>query len=63
MNAIVSYFKDAVAELRQVRWPTRQQAIRLCVIVILFTIACTILLGALDIGLSTLLKQILTLAV
>ena len=60
MNSILTYLQDSVAELRQVRWPTRQQAIRLSIIVIAFTFACTVVLGAVDFGLSTLLKEILT---
>jgi preprotein translocase subunit SecE len=60
MNSIISYFQDSLVELRQVRWPTRQQAIRLSMIVIAFTLACTVLLGIVDFGLSELLKQILT---
>lgn len=60
MNSLLTYLRDSVAELRQVRWPTRQQAVRLSIIVIAFTLACTVLLGIVDLGLSTLLKEILT---
>ena len=62
MQSIVTYFQDSLAELRQVRWPTRQQAVRLSVIVIAFTLACTAVLGAIDFGLSTLLKELLNYA-
>ncbi len=62
MNSLISYFQDSLVELRQVRWPTRQQAIRLSIIVIAFTLVCTVLLGAVDFGLSELLKQLLTFA-
>lgn len=61
MNTLIRYVQDAIGELKQVRWPTRQQAIRLSIIVVAFTLACTVLLGVLDIGLSNLLKEILTL--
>lgn len=60
MHSILTYLQDSVAELRQVRWPTRAQAIRLSIIVLAFTFVCTIILGAIDFGLSTLLKEILT---
>lgn len=60
MNSILSYVQDSIVELRQVRWPTRQQAIRLSMIVIAFTLACTVILGIVDFGLSELLKQLLT---
>jgi len=62
MQSIITYVQDSVAELRQVRWPTRAQAIRLSIIVIAFTLVCTVILGAIDFGLSTLLKEALTFA-
>ena len=62
MQSIVTFFQDSVVELRQVRWPTRQQAVRLSAIVIAFTLVCTAVLGAIDFGLSELLRQLLTFA-
>ena len=62
MQQIITFFQDSVVELRQVRWPTRQQAIRLSIIVLAFTLVCTALLGVVDFGLSELLKQLLTYA-
>ena len=51
MNIISStteYFRGAVSELRQVRWPTRNQAIRLSMITIIFTFATAIAYGVVD---------------
>lgn len=62
MQHLLTYIRDAVSELRHVRWPTRQQAVRLSVIVILFTLTCTAIFGVIDFGLSTLLKELLTVA-
>ncbi len=62
MQQIISFVQNSIVELRQVRWPTRQQAIRLSIIVIVFTLACTVLLGIIDFSLSELLKYILTFA-
>ena len=42
------YFRGAVSELKQVRWPTRNQAIRLSLIVIAFTFATAIAYGIVD---------------
>lgn len=61
MSAIADYFRGAVQELHQVRWPTRQQAIRLSIIVILFVAACTVVFGAVDFGLSRVVKFLLAL--
>lgn len=61
MNAFFRYINDAVSELKHVRWPTRQQAIRLSLIVIGFCFVMAIIFGALDFGLSMLMKFLLSL--
>ncbi len=48
MNSLITYFGDSLEELRQVRWPTQQQAIRLTVIVIGFIIVASIFFGVVD---------------
>ncbi len=62
MQPIITFVQDSIVELRQVRWPTRQQAVRLSGIVIAFTLACTVVFGALDFGLSELLRYLLSFA-
>ena len=52
MNRIQLFITDAIEELRHVRWPTRQQAIRLSVIVLAFTAASSALFGFVDFVLS-----------
>ncbi len=44
-NRVVRYFKETRAELRKVHWPTRQEARNLTIIVLVFTIFMTVLLG------------------
>ena len=61
MRKLAAYFQDAIAELHQVRWPTRQQAIRLSVIVIIFTFAVSVAFGAIDFVLSQIVKVLLSL--
>jgi preprotein translocase SecE subunit len=48
MATLNSYITGAIEELRHVRWPTRQQAIRLSVIVIAFTAISSIAFGFID---------------
>lgn len=48
MNAFMNYFRHSLEELRQVRWPTRQQAIRLTVITIGFIAVSAAFLGLVD---------------
>ncbi len=47
-NALIRYFQDTGDELRKVSWPTREQAIRLTVVVLGSTIAAAIFFGVLD---------------
>ncbi len=62
MNAITSYINGALEELRQVRWPTRQQAIRFSAIVVAFVFASGVFFGVVDFGLSELVQAILNFA-
>jgi preprotein translocase SecE subunit len=62
MNAISKYINDSLEELRHVRWPTRQQAIRLSAVVVVFVAITSLAFGALDIGLSAGLKFLLSLS-
>lgn len=52
MNAIIRYINESIRELELVRWPTRQQAVRLSTIVIIFTAVNALAFGLIDIGLT-----------
>ena len=62
MNAITTYINEALEELRHVRWPTRQQAVRLSVIVLVFCAVCAVVFGLVDDILSFTVKFFLSLA-
>jgi len=47
-NAIVRFFRETVAELRKVNWPTRKEATQLTVVVLLVVIIMSTFLGVLD---------------
>jgi len=47
-NAIVRYFKATHSELKKVRWPTRQEALNLTLIVVGVTAFMAALLGLID---------------
>ena len=47
-NAVIRYFQETGDELRKVSWPSREQAIRLSVIVLTTTAVSAIFLGLLD---------------
>ena len=58
-NAVSTYIRESIQELELVRWPTRQQAVRLSVIVLACTVVSSAAFGVLDFGLSTLLRVVL----
>ena len=51
MSKIINFFRDVLAELRKVVWPTRRDTIRYTITVILFSLAVAFILGAADYGL------------
>lgn len=44
----IAFFKEALAELRKVNWPTRMQARNLTILVIAVSICVGLVLGAMD---------------
>lgn len=60
-NIFISYIKSSIEELGRVTWPTKNQAVRLTIIVFIFCLLFALFLGALDLGFSTLYKYILNL--
>lgn len=57
MNTIATYIRESLEELRQVRWPTQQQAIRLTVIVIGFIIITSAFFGLVDAGFMQIIRS------
>lgn len=47
-NAVQRLFRETIAELRKVSWPTRQEAVALTRIVLIVMIIMAIILGGLD---------------
>ena len=47
-NAITRYLRETWAELKKVRWPTRQEAQNLTLIVLAVTVGMAIILGLMD---------------
>ncbi len=63
MASVSTYINEALEELRHVRWPTRQQAIRLSIITIAFTLASSAIFGLIDYGLQGAVKIVLNFAI
>ena len=56
IKSVTNYFKEAVQELELVRWPTRQQAVRLSIVVLVFTLISSAVFGFVDFGLAAMLR-------
>jgi preprotein translocase subunit SecE len=56
-NAIIRYFKETRAEIGKVTWPTREEGIRLTIVVLTVTIVASIFLFSVDTLFSYLITQ------
>ena len=53
-----TFFSDIIGELRKVVWPTRQETVRLTLIVIGLCVVMGLILGAVDYGFSELVAKV-----
>lgn len=60
-NAVKSYVKGSLQELSKVTWPTKNQAVRLTIIVLVFCVVIATFLGFIDYLFSALSDYILNL--
>ena len=56
MRKILTFIKEAKAELTKVTWPTKDQLIRSTILVVALTVVMAIFLGGLDYGFGLALK-------
>lgn len=62
LKKTTDYFRGAVEELHHVRWPTRQQAVRLSLIVVAFVFGTAIAFGLVDFVLARIVQLLLSFA-
>lgn len=55
----VQYFKDTLAELKLVSWPSRKKTVQLSAIVVAVSLIMAFYVGALDFGFTSLLQNLL----
>ena len=60
-NAVVRYLRETAAELRNVTWPTRQEARQLTTVVVIVVIIMSIALGLVDYVFSRLIGWLISL--
>ena len=53
------FFKNMYHELKKVTWPSKKELIRQSVVVVVFVLLLTIVVGLMDAGLSALLKLVI----
>ncbi|MBI3290027.1 preprotein translocase subunit SecE [Candidatus Microgenomates bacterium] len=58
MPNVINFVKEVRGEFNNIVWPSRQEALRLSVIVILVSVAIGAFVGALDFGFTNLLNRI-----
>jgi preprotein translocase SecE subunit len=61
INAITSYVRSSIAELKKVTWPNKETTMRYSMLVIVVSIAVAAFFGALDFGFSRLVTFTLSL--
>ncbi|MGB2896323.1 MAG: preprotein translocase subunit SecE [Anaerolineales bacterium] len=60
-NPVTRYFRETSAELKKVTWPTRPEAIKLTIIVLIVVALMSTMLGTLDYVFSRLMGLIISL--
>ncbi len=59
MQRFFDYLSQSRAELARVSWPTRRQAVRLTLVVIMFSVVVAGIIGGLDYVFSQILKKVI----
>jgi preprotein translocase subunit SecE len=58
-NVLVRLINETMGELRKVTWPTRDETMRLTVIVLAVLIVTSLFLGAIDLMLTEIFRRLL----
>ena len=58
-GSLFQFFGEVVAELKKVTWPTRQETMRLTILVIAISAAIGIALGIIDVGFTRIFETFL----
>lgn len=57
MKRLINYIQESRVELTKVTWPTRKQATRLTLAVVVFSLGMAVFIGAMDKGLNEVLQR------
>jgi preprotein translocase subunit SecE len=59
MRRLTNYIKNSIAEMQKVIWPTRKQALRLTILIIVVSFVLGLALAGLDAGWRNALKSLI----
>ncbi len=59
-NRLVRYIQDSYAEMKKVTWPTRQETVKITIVVIIISLSVAAFLGLLDYIFSLGVKEMIT---
>uniref|UniRef100_A0A7C4LZJ5 Protein translocase subunit SecE n=1 Tax=candidate division CPR3 bacterium TaxID=2268181 RepID=A0A7C4LZJ5_UNCC3 len=60
-NILFRFFREAIIELKKVVWPTKKEVFKKTTTVVISLIVIAIIVGAIDFGLSELIKVLINL--
>ena len=59
-KGIKQFFRELIAELKKVSWPSRKDLITHSLVVIVFVLAFSVIIGLIDMGLTPLFKWLIS---
>lgn len=59
INKITKFIKEVRAEMEKVKWPSREEALRLTLVVIVVSTVLGVYIGAIDFGLTKVIEKFL----
>jgi len=59
MQRLVKYFRDVVAEMKLVTWPTRDEVLAATVLVVVFAIAMALVVAGIDVVIERVIDLVL----
>jgi len=59
MQRLVKYFRDVVAEMKMVTWPTRDEVFAATVLVIVFAIVMALVVAGIDVVIERVINLVL----
>jgi preprotein translocase subunit SecE len=59
MQKLAQYFRDSWSELTKVTWPTRKQAVKLTIAVLIFSLVFALYIAFLDVIFSNMLQKLI----